>query len=170
MKTEKTDYKGIDYGLGRTNRDFKNNIRYGVINQNEVIQAWSEESKPYYGDTAECEHCGAEIDISTSFPDECAHCGIELCWDFMEPISYFIDDGEYLIESDSYGDLFICKSPYYTYAQFCSPCAPGACHLENPIDDNDPNNRCYCLGHDWFDGVQAPYPVYSLKTGKLVIS
>jgi hypothetical protein len=102
----------------------------------------------------------------------------------MEPIAWFIDNEEYKASSDSYGDIFVIKAPYFTVAQFCSPCAPGACYLENPIDinpvsDSPPKridiasrqylaNACYCFGHDWFDDAKAPYPVYSVETGELV--
>ena len=34
----KTDYVGIDYGLGRSNIDKATGIRYGVISQHSVIR------------------------------------------------------------------------------------------------------------------------------------
>ena len=139
-------YKGIDYGCGITNKDIESNIRYGVIHQNEVLQVWCDESEPYYGDMDECE-----------------------C-EFCDPVSFRIDDNEYQAESDSYGDIFITKSPYFTYAQFCSPCAPGACYLMDELEERDENNKCYCFGHDWFDDDVAPYKVYDVKTGELVKS
>ena len=40
--------KGIDYGLGKTNIDPKTNIRYGVICQNDVGQAWYDSCEPVY--------------------------------------------------------------------------------------------------------------------------
>ncbi len=66
--------------------------------------------------------------------------------------------GEYkATQSGDDSDIFILKSPYYTRAQFCSPCAPGACYLTNPCEDGE---RAYCFGHDWFDDGKAPYPVF----------
>ena len=32
------------------------------------------------------------------------------------------------------------------------------------------DNRAYCLGHDWFDDNKAPYPVYSVETGREIVS
>ncbi len=92
-----------------------------------------------------------------------------------------------LYEHDGYkitkcldSDLMILKSPYFTYASFCSPCVPGACNLDSSLDVGEiddkraaelgiTSNKCYCLGGDWFDDDQpAPYPIYSVETGKLV--
>ena len=137
-----TQYNGIDYGHGLTNIDASSGIRYGVINQHRVLQAWCDSSEPVYSDSDR-----DEID------------------DTAEPSAFVYNRDGYQMESDSYGDIFICKSPYYTYAQFCSPCAPGACHLEHPLDNTEQNNRCYCLGHDWFDESRASYRVFSVETG-----
>jgi hypothetical protein len=87
----------------------------------------------------------------------------------------------YQLHTDSYGDVWVMKSQFFTYAQFCSPCAPGACSLTNPLEfdgekpsekfqEDNWSNRAYCLGHDWYDDDQAPYPVFSVETGKRVIS
>ncbi|MGB2806668.1 MAG: hypothetical protein WBC22_02930 [Sedimentisphaerales bacterium] len=137
--------RGIDYGMGKTNIDNDNKIRFGVIHQNELLQAWSDSSEPYYP----CKDC----DVSEDEYDNCE----------CDAISYIIDDGEYQAESDSCGDIFITKSPYYTHAQFCSPCAPGACYIMNSCDDGE---KAYCFGHDWFEGGKAPYPVFNLNGRK----
>ena len=84
-----------------------------------------------------------------------------------EPIGNTLDDGEYQGNLDSYNDVWIFKSPYYTFAQFCSPCAPGAGYLANPCD-KDTGAKSYCFGHDWFEDGKAPYPVYRVDTGELV--
>ena len=141
----KTTDKGIDYGMDKTNVDAETRIRYGVIPQNAVLQAWADSSEAYYP----CEDCEIERDEDGN-PDDmiCACC---------EPAGFYVDDSEYLAESDSCGDIFITRSPYYTRAQFCSPCAPGACYLLNPCEDGE---RAYCFGHDWFEDGHAPYPVY----------
>lgn len=39
-----TDNVGIDHGLGTTNADHSTGIHYGVISQNEVLQAWADNS------------------------------------------------------------------------------------------------------------------------------
>ena len=164
-----TTNKGIDYGLGRTNIS-TNGIRYGVIQANHVGQPWYDESEAnYYYVCPECEH-----DFGFEYPDmdNCPNCGIEFddfTWDMMEPSWFSYEQDGYVCEQGGDDpDIFVMKSPFFTYAQFCSPCAPGACSLENPLDDPDENNKCYCLGHDWFDEGKAPYPVYDVKTGKLV--
>ena len=174
----KTDYKGIDYGMGATNIDKETGIRYGVIPQNEVLQAWADESEPEYGepDYIECPSCGQEFatpeglnwgDMTTC---EFCHEKFEIdISDFAEPIGYvYENDGYQAQQSFDDPDIFVMKSPYFTYAQFCSPCAPGACYLLNPLEEKDQNNRVYCFGHDWFEEGKAPYPVYDVKTGKRV--
>lgn len=168
---------GIDYGMGQTNIDKETGIRFGVIPMNDLAH-WAWESfEDDYGDPT-CPKCGNE---AMEYDEEC-HCGFDgegsdyacedCCYSFMsdeafgdEVISSHLDDGEYVAQRDSDGDIFITKSPYYTHAQFCSPCAPGAGHLSHPVDGGA---KTYCFGHDWFEDGVAPYPVYEVATGKLV--
>ena len=169
----KTSYAGINYaGLtSAANMDRSNNTRYGVINQNEVSQAWCDGSEPDY--SLSCYHCGADLSL---FPGEswdiCPKCGKEIdtdmLYDGLEPRAYVYDSNGYFCESGGDGDIFVIHSPYYTYAQFCSPCAPGACYLNNPLVEPIEDNKCYCFGHDWFDDGIAPYDVYDVKTSKIV--
>lgn len=165
---------GIDYSCGarlsngqRPNVDEDTNIRYGVINANEIVQAWADSSEPKYP----CEDC------------ECWNSETESCnydeWD-CEASEFVLDDGEYIAtQSRDDSDIFVIKSPFYTYAYFCSPCAPGACYLMSPVSMEDIfdhenrtiraiNNRCYCFGKDWFDGENAPYPIWRVDTHELV--
>jgi hypothetical protein len=166
--------KGIDYGMGQVNVDRATGIRYGVIHQHDLAHWALVEFEADYGSPT-CGHCGAD---AVEYDNE-AHgdydCG-RGCSDFAceecekvfdssdaygdEPISHNLDDGEYLATMDQYGDIFILKSPYYTRAGFCSPCAPGACHLSSPCDDGE---KCFCFGHDWFEGDKAPYTVYRVS-------
>jgi hypothetical protein len=53
----------------------------------------------------------------------------------------------------------VLKSPYYSLAQFCSPCVPGAGNLESEDEDGV---KTYCLSHDWFEDGKAPYKVYAV--------
>jgi len=189
-------YKGIDYGNGKVNID-KNGIRYGVIPHHAVGSVWYEESEPHYGDPT-CPKCGNkatelptegirdedqkliytpdDIDNWEYDKHECAdYCCTDCEYVFgnesafpEEPHSWFFEDEEYSAESSDEVDIFILKSPYFTYAQFCSPCAPGAIYLLNPIECVEPNNRGYCFGADWFENEEAPYPIYSIQTGKRV--
>lgn len=143
------------------NFDEEKGIHYGVIHQNECLQAWAEDSEPYYS-PIECE-CGELVEIGD---DECPNCetDLELEFDFLEPSSFYIDNGEYTAESDSFGDIFVIKSPYYTLAEFCSPCAPNAGYIAN-----EGSVKSYCFGHDFFDSGKAPYKVYSVETDKEVL-
>jgi hypothetical protein len=174
--------RGTDYGRGATNIDPDNGIRYGVIYQNEVLQAWCDSSEPDYGPPT-CGKCGNEAATPETvvFADDiepewynatrdyhCLHCERSFDSDDAyceEPLSHYLDDGEYHATCGSDGDIFITKSPYYTRASFCSPCAPGACNLMSPCEDGD---KAYCFGHDWFDDGKAPYPVYRVTDDTLV--
>ncbi len=138
---------GIDYGMGHANVDTKTGIRYGVISQHSVLQAWADSAEPYYG-----EHDDDETDSEREVPDE--------------PLGWSFDDDGYNLTDCLDSDIFVLKSPYYTFARFCSPCVPGAGNL----DSADPDGvKTYCLGHDWFDEGKAPYPVYSVETDKEVL-
>ena len=171
---------GIDYGMGASNRDPETDIRYGVISQHSVLQAWCDAAEPDYGN-ATCPKCGEEC---ADFNED-AHAGYECdgrgCADYAcadceyvfdsseafsdEPRSWNVNDGKYVLTDCIVSDIFVLKSPYYTFAQFCSPCAPGAGDLNNPMDDGI---MTYCLGHDWFEDKRAPYPVYRVSNNELV--
>lgn len=132
----------IDYGMGTTNIDVKTGIRYGVISQHDVTQAWADSCKPVY-------------------PDDLSDDDME----YAEPIGWEYNGDGYELTDCLDSDIFVLNSPFYTYARFCSPCVPGAGNL----NDHDENGvKTYCLGHDWFDDNKAPYPVYSVATNELV--
>lgn len=184
-----TNYLGIDYGLGQTNIDKTNGIRFGVISQHDVLQAWSDSAEADYGEPT-CPKCGND---ALNYQDMLAGdnrltklCGSDEEWDKApheceeyccqtceyifgsesaypdEALGYYVDDGEYKLTDCLDSDIMVIKSPYYTYAQFCSPCVPGAGNLNNPMDP-DKGVKCYCLGHDWFEDGIAPYPVYHVS-------
>jgi len=157
---------GIDYGLGQTNIDMQTGIRFGVIPSHHV-PLWYDESEIIYLYT--CPECGLE---SIEYADLCESCGHEYEADYFDELetSYFEykADGYRCTQSSNDADIFIEKSAYYTYADLCSPCAPGACYLLNPLDEPDKDNKCYCFGHDWFNNGKAPYPVYSVETNELI--
>ena len=129
-------YAGIDYGLGQSNINKETGIRFGVIAQNSINLDCLSDFESDYGDPT-CPDCGRELIADDPDVDEdadwndgkdfaCADC--EKCyWSDQvysdEPIGlvpYEVDG--YLIEGCLDSDLFILKSPYFTYAQFCSPC------------------------------------------------
>lgn len=161
---------GIDYGNGTTNvSDIQTpkgeSIRYGVIHQHEVLQAWSDSSESYYGNP-HCPKCGTELDPDIDDGHMC-DCGYTIEWIgeecYGDPLSYYINSDDYKAESDSEGDIFVLDSPYYTRCGYCSPCAPGAGYL------TDRGNDCnaFCFGPEWFDG-DCPYPVWRVSDGFLV--
>ncbi len=176
-------YEGIDYGMGQTNIDRKTGIRFGVIPLH-ALHEWAFESfEAEYGN-ASCPKCGnpaVSSDDGDTDRDEYEeiHRGREFACDFCavkfdgqdafpeEPFGWTLDDTEYKAEYHTDGDVFITKSPYYTHAQFCSPCAPGACHLSHPLEGTD-GPKCFCFSHDWFEGDKAPHPVYRVSDGSLV--
>lgn len=176
-----SNYIGIDYGLGQSNIDHETGIRYGVISQNEVLQAWADESEADYGKPS-CPKCGNEAcaiddDRVPDFEDAddsegwnlegndhaCPRCKYVFDSDEAygdEPNGFTFDGDGIVAQSGSDGDIFILKSPFYTRAQFCSPCAPGAVYLTNPVADGP---RAYCFDHSWFDDGKAPYPVFRVS-------
>lgn len=159
---------GIDYGLGRSNVDVQTGIRYGVISQNSVLQAWADSAEPEFGEPA-CPKCGKAVGESDQGKDY--HC--EACkYSFWSDEAFPDEALGYSYHKDGYSltdcldtDIFVLKSPYFTFAQFCSPCVPGAGNLDTPMPDGI---KTYALGHDWFEDGSAPYPVYSVATGEEV--
>ena len=176
--------RGIDYsGVGATcNRNPDTGIRYGIIPQNDILQAWADSSEPDYGEP-HCPMCGNAAveysacaedtdDVTTTYARNAGSCDDYACddcrhvWDSSEvygdePLGFTLDDGTYKAFSDSSDDVWITDSPYYTRAQFCSPCAPGACYLSNPCADGE---RAYCFGADLFDDNNpCPYPIYNVS-------
>ena len=189
MKSNST-YAGVDWSCSTdANIDPNTSIRYGVISQHTPIpDALADFELNYPEPEAEtCPECSEEEVKVKEWGDEatCPHCGHE--WevempDMVDSCGMFYDEEGYNIEDCLDSDLIITKSPYYTYAQFCSPCIPGAGNLDHPfpINDNDKLNdaslkewaekaeglgwaKCYCLGRDWFDSESAcPYDVMFL--------
>lgn len=165
-----TTYAGIDYGRGLTNINTKTGIRYGVIGQNEVLQAWADSSEPQY--TYYCPHCGHGPLAKGYDAKRCPKCYKaikESDFDFQEPDGFTYEQDGYVCTCGEDRDIFITKSPYYTYSQLCSPCAPGAGYIIHELEDRDPRYRAYCLGHDWFEDQKAPYTVYSVETNEIVL-
>lgn len=185
---------GIDYGRGMANVDTANGIRFGVIAAHALGMDTEDEFEAQYHAT--CPKCGRDADEPSAFgesfiapgsarvvvPDDyteerdqpndfvCEHCkhffGPESAYG-DEPLGYLLDNAEYRAERHSDGDIFVTRSPFYTLARFCSPCAPGAGHLSNPDPDGV---KTYCFGHDWFDDERAPYPVYRVSDDEMILA
>lgn len=169
MKT--TTYIGIDYSIGRSNVN-PLGFHYGVISQHSINPDALNDIEPQYGD-AHCPECGEAVYESGLHPEadkdyHCSKCNASYWSDRCfpdEPIGMEYNKHGYLIRDCLDSDLFILDSPFYTTAQYCSPCVPGAGNLDNPCEDGP---KTLCLGHDWFDGGKAPYPVYSVETREIV--
>lgn len=167
--------RGIDYGMGTTNIDAATGIRFGVINMN-ALNEWAWEGvESDYGDPA-CPKCGGSVIDSDDAGEEfdadkdwfCEACEASHWSDMVygdDPVGHTLDDGEYKASIGTDGDMMLVSSPFYTLAGFCSPCAPGAGHLESPCDDGV---KTYCLNHDWFTDGKAPYTVFRVSDGSIV--
>ena len=199
---------GIDYGMGKTNINHETGIRFGVIPSHDVLQSWADSSESDFGEPS-CGECGGDAHSmddddalwaaisSTENPGNewrvekysdkayfCPGCkrvfGSEDAYG-DEPQAFILDDGEYeAIQRGGDCDIFITKSPYYTLAPFCSPCAPGACYLRDGALDEQA--RAYCFAPDWFppcyddevtgkyEGAKTscPYPVWRVSDNILV--
>jgi hypothetical protein len=154
----KSNYPGIDYSRGMSNVNHSTRIHYGIISQNEVIQSWCDQSESDYG-LPICPKCEYEFKRSKS-PVKCPNCGFKPIDDSQffrdDPLAhYYKSDGYQLHQSYDDTDIFIIKSPFFTYCQFCSPCAPGAGYTMNSVNPEDGGIKAYCLGHDWFEFQEA---------------
>jgi hypothetical protein len=164
-------HQGIDYGLGKTNIDTDTAIRYGVISQNSINLDMSSDWGYDYGKPT-CPTCGqpafesdhesvADADWNDGKDYACAQC--ETCyWSESayseEALGWTFEDSEYSLTDCLDNDIFVLRSPYYTYSQFCSPCVPGAGNLDNPVDGGV---KTYALGPRYFDQYNPmPYRCY----------
>lgn len=184
---------GIDYGMGQSNVDRETGIRYGVIHQNK-LSSFAMEDIYSNGVDVDFEQFKTQLvgdmknaingvldNYTTKEIDD------DEALEFLESIDAFEnyegtgdctryeytetegedDDAAVVlhIKTCSDGDMFVLKSPFYTLCRFCSPCAPGAGDLTSP-DEN--GIKAYCLGKDWFDDDQAPYPIYRVSDDSLI--
>lgn len=179
---------GFDYGNGASNINHETGIRYGVVPIHAILQGWADSAEPDYGPPV-CPKCGKEAKDTWGGGYQCLDCGCRFPEDEAygdDPIAFVLDDGVYKAESDGDGDIFVTKSPYYTHAQFCSPCAPGACYLLAPTDKQ--GEKAYCFAPDWFEAYDdsgvlgryspndhdaptetaCPYPVYRVSDGECI--
>lgn len=75
-------------------------------------------------------------------------------------------DGFIIKSSNDDCDLFIIKSPYFTLAPFCSPCAMNACYLRDGVKEGEEPKgaKAYCLPEDWFSEENpCPYKYWEVK-------
>lgn len=180
-------YTGIDYGqMAPSNRD-ANGIHYGVISQNSVqsealddiyhgsdsrdigFENWQRSTIQELRDALRgvLEQCA-----STAQANRFVDCAIDAIESDLGELYESDDSHDFFYERNGYeivqcldNDLFVLASPFYTHAQFCSPCVPGAGNLDSPCDSGP---KTFCLGHDFFDGGKAPYTVRSVANGSVV--
>ena len=187
MKTS-TQSPGICYSYS-ANIDLETGIRYGVISQrscsgdalDDILSrgtdlAWKKALTEALADARqEAESRGEDLDdldedrIADRLSDN---------WE-SDIRTYLYDVDGYQVTGCLSSDLMVMRSPYYTFAQFCSPCVPGAGNLDNPFSplaaQISPAEietmatamgfpRVYCLGPDWFETGKAPYPCFLVKT------
>jgi ribosomal protein L37AE/L43A len=118
------------------------------------------------GDYA-CEQCEYLFDGDRAFPEEA--------------IGYSYAQDGYKLTDCLDSDVMVLRSEFFTYAQYCSPCVPGAGNLNtelipaafkvggviqyHALAQEAGFPRVYCLGHDWFEGGKAPYRVFRVDDG-----
>lgn len=196
-----TNYPGIDYsGTGSdVNRDSETRIRYGIISQNALNPDVSGEIGGNDWRDLGFENAAAELKgrLRQALDDyfhgdrlkDAVDAAFDACDGWADNIEsggpYYQEADGYRLQTDDSNDLWVFKSPFYTYAQFCSPCAPGACHLEHPLNvkiqagiasvthDGTETfvaaNKCYCLGHDWLEDGKAPYRLFRVDNNEEVL-
>ena len=126
-------------------------IRFGVIDQGDVLQAWCDYAEARY--TKVCGFCGTGLDEDIEEGETCPHCEelLEQSEDLYpdSPDCFYLEDSDYLAtQNGEETAIFIERSPFYT-------------RKDGP--------KTYCFGHDWFDDGIAPYPVYSRATDEIVL-
>lgn len=158
-----TEYVGIDYGMGQTNIDTKTGIRYGVISQHSLC-GFALDDIFQHGIDPAWDEAVADLEKEHSGDEEAFDEAREDLAGQWETSRLLYERNGYKLETTRDNELFVLISPYYTHAQFCSPCAPGAGNLNKPCGDGP---QTYCLGVEFFE-EKPPYPVFSIETGLLV--
>jgi len=176
----KTDYAGIDYGsMSRRNRDSNTGIRYGLIGQNSVCSDAVNDivmNGEDMGHTSYREEKIEEIARAIAGAIDGDHKDyLEMAGEIFDessaaeffesegPWEYEDGEGSYMLSGS---EVWVFKSIYYTHAQYCSPCMPGAANLDSSCE-NGP--KAYCLGPDWFDEYNpCPYPIFRVEDDELI--
>jgi endogenous inhibitor of DNA gyrase (YacG/DUF329 family) len=162
---------GIDYSMGQSNVDKATGIHFGVISLHSISpEAWDLVEYDYGDPTCpmcngpaveydESKHAGL-VEFGYAGEYTCESCKIALSADVVfadEPIGFKYERDGYKLADCLDSDMFVALSPYYTFAQYCSPCVPGAGNLDIPCPDGP---KTYCLDHEWFESGKAPYTVF----------
>lgn len=184
-----TTYIGIDYSLGQSNVDKETGIHYGMIAQNslnpdaleDVFRArdlgYEQAEKElkdklrsaledYYPDYKSASDKASRLDYAV----DNAFDALDGWADNLESSGPYYYESEETLQTTDNGELWVFKSPYYTYAQFCSPCVPGAGNLDTPCEPDSGAPKTYCLGADWFEDGKAPYRIWRVSDNSEVVS
>lgn len=183
------------------NYDEKTGIRYGVISP-DSISDWSIDE--IYQDGTDPHYESAHEELTEKLNDLFEFIGLhdekdkedltdqienifndrfESCGDGQ--MDYSDEEYDLHVSGDNFG-IFVMRSPYYTFCRGCSPCAPGAGSLNEPVDPSDeskPSGNCWistnektlCLGPEWFDksddqyARKIPYRVFRVSDDTEVI-
>jgi hypothetical protein len=121
-----------------------------------LLDVWTLEALPIYGNPR-CPNCGEVIvnDIIMPMTNRCSLCKRPFHEDDVVEIEAFeVNEQEIHASQDTHfsvdpyrNDIVIYRSAYYRL-----------------IGDR----KVFCFGHKWFDGEEAPYTVYSVRTDKEV--
>jgi hypothetical protein len=100
---------GIDYGLGMSNVDKENGIRYGVIHNREVCQAWADDSEAVYPELDneaddKCDDCGFKFKQHREFgADDESEVSENACDHFeLDTSGIETEASEFIYEQDGY--------------------------------------------------------------------
>lgn len=153
-------------------------IHYGVIPKNDLLNCAEE----FFNNAKDMTYLGILEEIKDAINGLSDYVDDEILQEMIELASenfnehYQSDCADLLYEQYGYTiqannddcDLFVIKSPYYTLAPLCSPCAPNACYLRDGIKEDEINKHdepkqgsggieTYCLPEDWFEDGKCPY-------------
>lgn len=173
---------GVDWGaFDGSNRAIIGDrvFHYGVIPACDVLQArvdsaewvYPEWDNEFYDAADVCDVCGKTFAKHQKvkrheFVNESA---VESFNDSAEVSGFVFENGEYAAFQDGDdSDIFVTRSAFYTFSAFCSPCAPGAGYLRDARGAED-GVMTFCFDHSWYDDGIAPYGVWRVDNGTLVI-
>jgi hypothetical protein len=143
------------------NYDKKENIHYGVISIHNLNEFAYDGFEPE--NYISCPSCGKEFDeVSENLI--CNNCNYETDYEeffYNETGESIYEDDNYILKLDEYNDIFIIKSPYYTFCKPCSPCAPNAGYILH--EDKENGIKTYCLDKTWFEDEKTPYEYFEIK-------
>lgn len=185
------------------NMDLETGIHYGVVHQNK-LSSYAIDDIIMNGDDAIYDNAKAEFEqrirdaISEVLDDEYVDNSEDLAkqidvdtlidaWNesYQNDCHHYVySDGEFKLEMDDYGDIFVIKSPFITYCKACSPCAINAGYLTDSVTkeeyEKDKDNhtglctfyhglkKAYCLPDDWFEGGKAPYEYFEVEKNDII--